>query len=230
MQLASNPVLSQPPLAAMPQLSEKPRMGFATKKTTGKPESSVCKFTVTLGLQVVVNENGVRKTYRARYYNPQAGRFLSEDPLGFNGEDINMYAYVDDNPTSWIDPTGLIHQEWDGRLHDNPQGGLEVLCTGTRNTAQDIGMLEWSISVRTAELLRFGNEADEGHIDRVFQETATLQRCQQKKCDQKKSMSQEFVDQIYNELSTLWKQLNKPIPPMKYPTFFPPGRLPIWEY
>ena len=83
MQLASNSVLSQPPLAAMPQLSEKPRQGFATKKTAWKPAPNVCNFTVTLGLRATVVENGVRKTYSARYYNPQTGRFLSRDPKEF---------------------------------------------------------------------------------------------------------------------------------------------------
>ena|SRR6266849_2945757 len=32
--------------------------------------------------------------YRARYYNPQLQRFISEDPIGFNGGDVNLYAYV----------------------------------------------------------------------------------------------------------------------------------------
>jgi len=80
MQLASIPVLCEPPLAAMPQLSEKPHLGFATKKTAWNPAPNVCNFTVTLGLQVVMVENGVRKTYSARYYNPATGRFLSRDP------------------------------------------------------------------------------------------------------------------------------------------------------
>jgi RHS repeat-associated protein len=31
--------------------------------------------------------------YRARYYNPVTGRFLSEDPIGFRGG-INVYTYT----------------------------------------------------------------------------------------------------------------------------------------
>jgi RHS repeat-associated protein len=109
MQLASNPALSQPPLAAMPQLSEKPHLGFATKKTTWKPAPNVCNFTVTLGLQVVVVENGVRKTYSARYYNPATGRFLSEDPV--NGQpdspaSLHKYVYANGDPMNLDDPTG----------------------------------------------------------------------------------------------------------------------------
>src|SRR5437867_4326047 len=44
--------------------------------------------------------------YRARYYDPQPGRFLNEDPLGF-GQGVNFYAYVANNPINWIDPTAL---------------------------------------------------------------------------------------------------------------------------
>ena len=44
--------------------------------------------------------------YRARYYNPQIGRFLSEDPIGFAGG-INQYAYVDDDPLNFVDRFGL---------------------------------------------------------------------------------------------------------------------------
>lgn len=44
--------------------------------------------------------------YRARWYDPQAGRFLSEDPIGFAGRDINLYAYVGNNPLSFNDPSG----------------------------------------------------------------------------------------------------------------------------
>jgi RHS repeat-associated protein len=44
--------------------------------------------------------------YRTRYYNPQTGRFLSEDPIGFRGG-INKYAYVGESPLNFIDPSGM---------------------------------------------------------------------------------------------------------------------------
>ena len=44
--------------------------------------------------------------YRARYYSPSHSRFLSEDPLEFDGGDANLYAYVFNNPTNFVDPTG----------------------------------------------------------------------------------------------------------------------------
>ena len=44
--------------------------------------------------------------HRARYYNPQLQRFISEDPGGFFGG-INLYRYADDNPVSYKDPFGF---------------------------------------------------------------------------------------------------------------------------
>lgn len=44
--------------------------------------------------------------FRARYYEPTVGRFLTEDPIGLWGG-LNLYAFVDNNPFSYIDPLGL---------------------------------------------------------------------------------------------------------------------------
>jgi RHS repeat-associated protein len=44
--------------------------------------------------------------YRNRWYDPQEGRFISEDPIGLEGG-INSYAYVGNNPINLIDPSGL---------------------------------------------------------------------------------------------------------------------------
>ena len=43
--------------------------------------------------------------YRARYYDPDAGHFLSEDPIGFAGS-TNFYEYASQSPTNYADPSG----------------------------------------------------------------------------------------------------------------------------
>jgi RHS repeat-associated protein len=43
---------------------------------------------------------------RNRFYSPQLGRFVSEDPIGL-GRGANVYAYVRGNPISYVDPWGL---------------------------------------------------------------------------------------------------------------------------
>ena len=44
--------------------------------------------------------------YRARYYDLNVGRFVSEDPSGLSGG-VNFYAYVHNNPVNFRDPLGL---------------------------------------------------------------------------------------------------------------------------
>jgi RHS repeat-associated protein len=44
--------------------------------------------------------------YRARYYQPSTGRFLSEDPMRFV-DDPSPYFYVNNDPTDYIDMLGL---------------------------------------------------------------------------------------------------------------------------
>jgi RHS repeat-associated protein len=53
-------------------------------------------------------ETGIYE-YRARYYDQNVGRFISEDPseLGALGEGTNLYVYVENNPTNYVDPYGL---------------------------------------------------------------------------------------------------------------------------
>jgi len=57
--------------------------------------------------------------YRARYYDQNLGRFLSEDPVRYSGG-IDVYAYARNNPTTFNDPYG-----WE----PNGQGS----CGGTTN-------------------------------------------------------------------------------------------------
>lgn len=44
--------------------------------------------------------------YRARIYDPVGGQFLSQDPLGFDAGDENLYRYVFNSPQNATDPTG----------------------------------------------------------------------------------------------------------------------------
>jgi RHS repeat-associated protein len=48
--------------------------------------------------------------YRARYYDLQIGRFISEDPLGFGGQDDDFYSYVGNSPIGYTDPFGYARK------------------------------------------------------------------------------------------------------------------------
>jgi len=45
---------------------------------------------------------------RNRWYDPTLGRWLSEDPIGFEGADYNLTRYVSNSPTIATDPEGKI--------------------------------------------------------------------------------------------------------------------------
>jgi uncharacterized protein RhaS with RHS repeats len=40
-------------------------------------------------------------------YDPTIGRFISEDPIAFDGGDADLYRYVGNSPTNFTDPSGL---------------------------------------------------------------------------------------------------------------------------
>ena len=46
--------------------------------------------------------------YRARWYDPGSGRFISQDPIGFSAGDVNLYRYVGNAPGDATDPSGLV--------------------------------------------------------------------------------------------------------------------------
>src|SRR4051812_7724347 len=53
-------------------------------------------------------------------YDPTIGRFVSEDPIGFDGEDADLYRYVGNDPTNDTDPSGLKNSYWNGNLTVDP--------------------------------------------------------------------------------------------------------------
>ena len=51
--------------------------------------------------------------YRHRIYSPSLGRFLQTDPLRFDAEDVNLYRFVKNNLSNWIDSDGREAKEGD---------------------------------------------------------------------------------------------------------------------
>src|SRR5262249_34414468 len=54
----------------------------------------------------VMHESNGLDFMRARFYSPVEGRFLTPDPIGLAGGQVNLYAYVGQDPVPRIDPSG----------------------------------------------------------------------------------------------------------------------------
>jgi RHS repeat-associated protein len=55
----------------------------------------------------VFDQDAKLTRFGARDYDTVVGRWVSKDPLGFAGEDSNLFGYVENDPVNWIDPQGL---------------------------------------------------------------------------------------------------------------------------
>src|SRR5260370_102665 len=73
---------------------------FGVTTATGASSTNPFQFT---GRE---NDNTGLYYYRARYFNPTLQRFISEDPIGFGGGQVNLYSYVGNRPLGATDPSG----------------------------------------------------------------------------------------------------------------------------
>ena len=58
---------------------------------------------------------------RHRFYDPDSGRYLTQDPIGLEGG-VNVYGYVGGNPLRYSDPLGL----WAYGVYDRKSGELTL--------------------------------------------------------------------------------------------------------
>ena len=77
-----------------------------------------------------------RQYLRARYYDANVGRFLTEDTYRgdtANPGSLNLYTYVENNPLSYADPSGHI-PEWVNETIDavNPLSDIMTLADPVR--------------------------------------------------------------------------------------------------
>jgi RHS repeat-associated protein len=74
---------------------------------------------------------------RFRYYDPDVGRFVSQDPIGLLGGD-NLYSYAR-NPTGWVDPFGLnpLSGSGAGRKPKTKKPNIDNRCDGCKKWSID---------------------------------------------------------------------------------------------
>jgi RHS repeat-associated protein len=114
----------------MPQLREKPHLGFSSKNPALHQVHEACNSTTALGFRAALHLERIRSRYTgkerdtesgndyfgARYYSSAMGRFMSPDwsakvePVPYakldNPQTLNLYAYLMNNPLAGVDADG----------------------------------------------------------------------------------------------------------------------------
>ncbi|AMM12940.1 hypothetical protein AX768_01230 [Burkholderia sp. PAMC 28687] len=76
--------------------------------------------------------------YKARFYSPSLGRFLQTDPAGTK-DDLNLYAYVANNPVNRVDPTGLAKVDVGSKTPTQVAAVGDLKCQGFSAGCQNGG-------------------------------------------------------------------------------------------
>jgi len=73
-------------------------------------------------------------SFRNRWYDPTSGRFLSKDPIGLDGGDLNLYVFCGNDPVNNVDPYGLQKVITQAELYGNKTRNGDI-----KNPPIDIG-------------------------------------------------------------------------------------------
>ena len=113
--------------------------------------------------------------FKARYYDPETGRFLTEDPFGGTREQppsLHQYLYAYQNPTVYTDPTGRQNEDNDpqsGRQEINVPAGQPIppgyTATGILSDGSRMAVPRMSHSAPKEEEDDDGS-ADNGWLDK----------------------------------------------------------------
>lgn len=93
-----------------------------------------------------------------RHYDASVGRWLSKDPILFNGGETNLYGYVMNDPINYIDPVGLWRwpidiyndsaQDAADRFPNDPrsQNAYRHCLASCENTAENGSAATWLLA------------------------------------------------------------------------------------
>jgi RHS repeat-associated protein len=102
---------------------------------------------------------------QARYYDPLIGRFYSNDPLPFRDvHSFNRYAYANNNPYKYTDPTGEAAEGWMNRPGGVSIGQHQAAMgkAGGAAISRHPGVM---VALATVKIVSLLNDSIEGAVD-----------------------------------------------------------------
>jgi RHS repeat-associated protein len=96
--------------------------------------------------------------YRARYYYPATGRFISEDPFHLAAGQLSFYSYVLNSPLRFTDPSGRVIVVAGNPQQNQDYGTALGYLRGDPGMEHIIGILE---SSTTTYRINFNNQDDD---------------------------------------------------------------------
>lgn len=145
--------------------------------------------------------------YRARYYDPMEGRFISKDPISFAGGDINLFGYVLGNPINRVDPSGL-----EDEIRPGPGFGqkfIDYFHMGYRNFINNEGNTRVDVGVTIATALVTGGEAALTKFGGKTAICTTERIVQRKALGGDNAISRHIIEEIGDEVISITHQVEK---------------------
>ena len=116
------------------------RIGFGELANDGNIWGEPTDQAIRFQGQYFDHETGLHYN-RFRYYDPDVGRFIHQDPIGLAGG-ANLYQYAP-NPMSWTDPSGLDYVDnWKAKYGTlDPDHQVHHIIPKDKETALLVGQL-----------------------------------------------------------------------------------------
>lgn len=116
---------------------------YSPEGLVGVQETILNPFTYVGRFGVMAEGNGLYYM-RARYYDPETGRFINKDPIGYEGG-LNLYGYTENNLVNSVDPWGLfVAVVLESGTKQGTPFGATIKVTSQKGQTVTVGGSSWS--------------------------------------------------------------------------------------